>query len=100
MAAIAQTFCRNPSLAWWIAADRVTVLRLAIVPKPIGIAAVSASEMTTSSGATFHRSATIWEKIVSIPWPCAQAPDPTYTLPEGSIRTVAPSNGPTPVPST
>ena len=31
------------------------MLRLAIVPKPIAIAAVSASEMTTSSGATYQR---------------------------------------------
>ncbi len=75
MAAIAKAFSRSRSLAWWIAADTVTVLRLAIVPKPIGIAAVSASETTTSSGLTFQASATIWAKIVSMPWPCGQAPD-------------------------
>jgi len=40
------------------------VLRLAIVPKPIGIAAVSASAITTSSGLTFQASATICANIV------------------------------------
>ena len=44
LAAMAKTFSRSRSLAWWMAADKVTVLRLAIVPKPIAIAAVSASD--------------------------------------------------------
>ena len=35
-----------------MAADKVTVLRLAMVPKAMAIAAVSASDMTTSSGST------------------------------------------------
>jgi hypothetical protein len=72
---MAKAFSRSRSLAWWIAADTVTVLRLAIVPKPIGIAAVSPSEMTTAAGVTFRASATIWAKIVSMPWPCGHAPD-------------------------
>ena len=83
-----------------MAADKVTVLRLAMVPKAMAIAAVSASDMTTSSGSTDQVSATTWAKIVSIPCPWEQAPDETKIFPEGSIRTVALSNGPTPVPST
>ncbi len=53
------------------------MLRLAMVPKPIEIAEVSASAMTTSSGLTFQASATTCEKIVSMPWPCGQAPEAT-----------------------
>ena len=97
---MANTLVRSRSLAPWIAADNVTVLRLAIVPKPIAIAAVSASEMMTFSGSTDQVSATTWAKMVSMPCPCGQAPEETKILPEGSIRTVALSNGPTPVPST
>ena len=83
-----------------MAADKVTVLRLAMVPNPMAIAAVSASDITTSSGSTRQMSATTCAKIVSIPWPWGQAPDDTKILPEGSIRTIALSKGPTPVPST
>jgi hypothetical protein len=74
LAAIENTFSLSRALAWNKAPDSVTVLRLAIVPKPIAIDAVSASETTTSSGLTFHRSAVIWAKIVSMPWPCGAAP--------------------------
>ena len=77
LAAMAKAFSRRISLAWWIAAESVTVLRLAIVPNPIEIADVSASAMTTSDGLTFHSSATTCEKIVSMPWPCGQAPEAT-----------------------
>jgi hypothetical protein len=59
LAAIAKTLSRTRSLAWWMAADRFTVERLAIVPNPIGIAAVSAKVRTTSSGRTFQQSAAI-----------------------------------------
>jgi len=52
-----------------MAADKVTVLRLAIVPKPMAIAAVSASEMTTFAGSTHQVSATTCAKIVSMPCP-------------------------------
>jgi hypothetical protein len=83
-----------------MAPDRVTVLRLAIVPKPMAMRAVSPNEMTTSRGLTDQVSATTWAKMVSIPCPCEQAPDVTYIDPVGSIRTMALSNGPTPVPST
>ena len=95
----ANTFVRSLSLAWWITPDSVTVLRLAIVPNPMAMLAVSARETTTSSGLTDQASATIWAKMVSMPWPCGQAPPERWTLPEGSIRTVAPSKGPMPVPS-
>ena len=74
---MAKTLSRSRSLAWCIAADNVTVLRLAIVPNPIAIAAVSARVITTSSGGTFQRSAATCAKIVSIPWPCGHAPDET-----------------------
>ncbi len=47
--AMANTLARSRSLAWWMAAERFTVLRLAIVPKPMAISEVSPSEMTTSS---------------------------------------------------
>ena len=60
-----------------MAADSVTVVRLAMVPKPMAIAAVSASDSTTSSGVTPQASATTWAKIVSMPWPCGQAPEAT-----------------------
>ena len=100
LAAIENTLSRNFSVAPWIAADSVTVVRLASVPKPMAIAAVSASAITTSSGMTCQASATTCEKIVSMPWPCGQAPEVTKILPDGSMRTSALSNGPTPVPST
>ena len=83
-----------------MAADRFTVLRLAIVPKPMAIREVSPNEMTTSRGSTDQVSATTWAKIVSMPCPWEQAPELTYIDPVGSIRTIALSNGPTPVPST
>ena len=60
---------------------------------------VSASSTTTSSIGTFQASAVTWANTVSCPWPIGQAPVATTILPEASIFTVAPSNGPTPVPS-
>ena len=41
-------------------------------------------------------SATIWDHVVSWPWPCGEVPVTTWTLPVGSIRTVADSHPPAP----
>ena len=83
-----------------MAALRFTVLRLAIVPKPMAISDVSPNAMATSPGSTDQRSATTWAKIVSMPCPWEQAPELTVIEPFDSMRTSALSNGPTPVPST
>jgi hypothetical protein len=98
--AMANTLVRRRSLAWWIAADRFTVVRLAIVPNPMATREVSPNAMMTSCGSTTQVSATTWAKIVSMPCPCAQAPEVTYIDPLDSIRTTALSKGPTPLPST
>ena len=66
----------------------------------MAIAAVSASVTTTSSILQPSRSATIWASVVRVPWPWLVAPVATATLPFGMMRTVAPSYGPSPVPST
>ena len=54
----------------------------------------------TSAGVTPSSSAAIWASVVSSPWPCEVTPVNTVTRPAASTRTVAPSNGPTPVSST
>ena len=74
--------------------------RLANAPTPCEIAAVSAIVITMSSMRQPTSSATIWESVVRWPWPWLVAPVATATLPLVSTRTVTPSNGPSPVPST
>ena len=99
LAAIANTLSRNGSLAPWIAPDSVTVERLASVPKPIAIADVSASVITTSSGVTSQGRRQPGENRLHA-LALRTAPELTNILPDGSMRTSALSNGPTPVPST
>ena len=74
--AMEKALSRSRSLAWSIAAERVTVLRLAIVPKPMAMAAVSASGHDVF-GSDQPGSAATWAKIVSIPCPCGHAPEET-----------------------
>ena len=59
---------------------------------------MAVSECSTSmlSGSMPMRSATIWDQVVSWPWPCGVDPLTTWTLPVGSIRTVAASQPPAP----
>ncbi len=49
-------------------------LRLPPVPFPIGVFMVSPWRTTTLSNSTPRRSAMIWAKVVSWPWPCAEVP--------------------------
>src|SRR5207245_697586 len=78
--------------------------RLPNVPTPAATMAVSPWRTATSSIATPRRSATIWAKAVSSPWPCGLVPVSTVILPDVSTRTVALSqpgmgvvlDGPTP----
>jgi hypothetical protein len=73
---MAKAFSRNILLAWWIAADSVTVLRLAIVPSRLklpkwrGVPSRRLAAQPSSVGDHL-------QKIVSMPWPCGQAPDAT-----------------------
>ena len=67
-----------------------------MVPIPAGVRAVSPWTTTTASMETPRRSATIWAKVVSWPWPCGEMPVVTVTVPLGSTRTVALSKGPKP----
>jgi hypothetical protein len=76
------------------------MLRLAKVPMPKGVAAVSPPITRTRSMGTSRASAQTWAKEVWWPWPWAEDPVPTVTVPWASTVTVAPSNGPMPVPST
>src|SRR5437870_5006396 len=78
--------------------------RLPNVPTPAATMAVAPWRTATSSIATPRRSATIWAKAVSSPWPCGLVPVSTVILPDVSTRTVALSqpgmgvvlDGPTP----
>ena len=78
----------------------LTAWRLANAPTPCEIAAVSPIVITMSSMRQPTLSATICDSVVRVPWPWLVAPVATATLPFGSTRTVTPSNGPRPVPST
>ena len=99
-AASSTTFCRTASPAMCAELPAFTAWRLAKAPMPCEIAAVSAMVMITSSIRQPSRSATICVSVVRWPWPWLLAPVATATLPLGSTRTVTPSNGPRPVPST
>ena len=63
---------------------------------PLGATWVSPCSTSTSSKATPSRSATICDQAVSWPWPWAEEPVTTSTLPVGSIRTEALSQPPAP----
>ena len=77
-----------------------TALRLANVPMPNGMAAVSPPITVTQSIGIPSTSAATWANEVSCPCPWLAAPVATTARPEASIRTVAPSYGPMAVPST
>ena len=77
-----------------------TAWRLAKAPTPWAMAAVSPMVITMSSMRQPTCSAKICDSVVRVPWPWLVAPVATATLPLGSTRTVTPSNGPSPVPST
>ena len=99
-AASSTTLRRTASPAMCAELPALTAWRLAKAPMPCEIAAVSAMVMTTSSIRQPSRSATICVSVVRWPWPWLDAPVATATLPFCSTRTVTPSNGPSPVPST
>ena len=65
---------------------------------PSEIAPVSPATTVMSRGCTPSCSAQICANAVLSPCPIATAPVNTDTLPERSMRTVADSNGPRPVP--
>ena len=74
----------------------ITALRLAKVPMPNAMRPVSPKTHLTVSWSICSSSATIWASIVPVPWPWGAEPALTVTCPEGSTRTLAPSNGPVP----
>ena len=101
MRAASATICLF-TLSPAIIADEPALIawRLAKAPMPCEIAPVSPTVITMSSMRQPRWSATICDSVVRVPWPWLVAPVATATLPLGSTRTVTPSNGPRPVPST
>ena len=99
-AAAACSFSRTWRAATWIELPALTALRLANVPTPKGIAAVSPPTTVTHSIGTPSASAATCANEVSCPCPWLAAPVATTACPDASIRTVAPSYGPIAVPST
>jgi hypothetical protein len=55
----------------------------------MGTSAVSLCTTWTSAGVTPSASATIWAKIVAVPWPCGESPVWTVIWPDGSMMTRA-----------
>jgi hypothetical protein len=74
-----------------VALPPIGIPRLAHVPPPYGISAVSPERTATASTATPSSSATICATAVGIPCPCSVIPTSAVTAPDGSMRTVAPS---------
>ena len=97
-AAVLSTFSRTAIAATWTADPPITVCRLAKAPRPSEIAPVSPAITVMSAGSTPSCSAQICASAVLMPCPIATAPVKTETLPDLSMRTVADSNGPRPVP--
>ena len=90
-AAASASLSRTLPAATWMELPALTALRLAKVPMPKGMAAVSPPTTVTQSSGTPRASAATWAKEVSCPCPWLQAPVATTARPDASIRTVAPS---------
>jgi len=72
----------------------IAIERLPNVPTPRGTTALSPNRSTTSSSATPRRSAAIWAKTVSCPWPWGDVLLRTTTRPLGMTVTSALSHCP------
>ena len=90
-AAAALSFSCTLSAAMWIELPALTALRLAKVPTPKGIAAVSPPTTVTHSSGMPSASAATWANEVSCPCPWLAAPVATTARPEASSLTAAPS---------
>ena len=78
----------------------MTVCRLAKPPRPSDTPAVSPATTLICSTPTPSWLAAICAIAVPSPWPIAEAPVNTVTLPVREMRTSPDSNGPRPVPFT
>ena len=81
-------FSRASRNASTMAEPETTVPRLADVPPPFAITAVSLWRMVRSSGVRPNSSAAIWEKAVSVPCPWGDAPMWMVTCPDASMITL------------
>ncbi len=88
---MATSFWRSTAAVAATAPAVIEPLRLPPVPAPYGVRAVSPWMVVTSSMSTPRASAVSWTTVVSRLLPVEPPATYTLTLPDGSMRMVAPS---------